>query len=513
MVTIAIIGNGFIGKHLKCSIEAPYDCYSKKNINMIKNKNYDLVYCAGLSGNKNYVNNNGDEDLMNIFSLQENLSKAYISRFILISSIDIYDNNFKNQDENSFKISQESYGKNRYFMEKWALEKYKNCHIIRLPELFGHGLSNNIIFDILNNNCLECINFNTSYQWYCISNLMDDIQKIIDKNIRIINLLSEPVETIWLISKCFPNFIIPMLDNKKRIEYNYKSVWFNSGYTIDKKNIISDLLKYIHLFSIIETINTEKLVISNQSFNTKNDISCIEYLKLLSIKSINLTISKYIDFYNAEKSSINKLYKKFVENSIDIYSINNLFYNTNLNLFVDKHEFSDHFKKIIDYGIIMNASILIYNCPHSRLLPPNINKPTANFIFIDLFKHLCEYIEFLNSNIIIALTPCHKCNYINTITDAISIIDKINNKHFRLNYDTGEAIANNEKYSINDLQDYIVNTSLSLPNYKELISIDSYDDILYKSFHNPGKICLEIDNCTDFKNNIIKFASLYCESQ
>lgn len=515
MVTIAIIGDGFIGKHLKCNIEEPYDFYSKKNIKEIERKNYDIVYCAGLYSN---INKNSDDDLENIFTLQDCLSSAKINKFILISTIDIYDSKFPNQDENQYNISIDSYGKNRYFMEEWVLEEYKDCHIIRLPLLFGLGLKKNIIYDILNNNRLENINFNTLYQWYCLEELMYDIKKIIKKKIRIVNLISEPIETKNLISICFPEFVIPMFDNNKRIEYNYKSKWFKSGYAVEKKKIVEELLKYINIFKIIESTDIDKLVVSNMSWNTRNDITCIEYLKLLNIRWINLTISKYIDLERDSKTSIQQLYKKWSEYGIKIWSINNLYYNLNLNIFVERQEFTDHFKKMIDYGIVMNAKILVYDCPHSRLLPKNMNKHTANFIFKDVIKFLCEYIELQGSDIIIALNPCssiYKCNYINTISEAIMIIDQIDNKHFRLNCDTGTLLANNELKSLSNqsIQDnYIVYTYLSLPYYRELISIDSYDDIIYKSFQNPGKISLEIDNCTDFKKNIIKFISLSHES-
>ena len=512
MVTVAIIGKGFVGNYLKCNLDLPYDCYDTSNICNIQNKHYDLIYCAGLYSHKDYINKNGDNDLINIFNLQENLISCNIKRFILISTIEIYDKSFQLQNENNHYISKESYGKNRYYMEEWVISNYTNYNIIRLPNVFGLGLKQNIIYDILNNNCLENINLNCFYQWYYIDNLIYDIDWILKKNIKIINLFSEPIETKILIIKCFPRYIIPLLQyNNDRIEYNYTSQYFNNQYRMDKKSIFKDLIDYIKLFDLLEKNNCDKFVVSNLTWNTKNDIACFACLKTFNIKYLELAISKYIDLDKLSKILIQQLYHKIKNYGMNVWSLSSLFYAVNLNIFIDRNNFTNHFKKMIDYGIIMNAKILVYGSPKSRFLPQGMNKHTANFIFQDVFKYLCSYIILQNSDLIISLQPCgqiYGCNYINTIDEAINMVNQVNNKHFKLNLDTGSTISNREIISKNDFHQYIAHTQLSLPNLRQLTSIDRYDDIIYKSFQYPGKITLKMNQCNNFQDNLIRFISL-----
>ena len=129
-----------------------------KNINEISNKKYDCIICAGVSAKKWYANAYPNEDLLEIEKLIDVLKTVIAYKFILISTIDIYDdtNGVFNEDYvPNMKYDDHPYGKNRLYMENFIRNTYDNHVIIRFPGLFGFGLKKNIIYDYLNDNLKE----------------------------------------------------------------------------------------------------------------------------------------------------------------------------------------------------------------------------------------------------------------------------------------------------------------------------------------------------------------------
>ena len=83
--------------------------------------------------------------------------------------------------------------------EKYVIDTFKNNHILRLPALFGDGLKKNVLYDLLNNNQVHKISVNTWFQWYNVNDIYKDINYVIENDIKIINLFSEPVETMKIL--------------------------------------------------------------------------------------------------------------------------------------------------------------------------------------------------------------------------------------------------------------------------------------------------------------------------
>ena len=146
----ALIGyTGFVGGNLVRQMDFD-DLYNSKNISQIENKSYDIIICAGVRAEKYLANKYPEQDLEQIQSLIDLLGTVRCSHFVLISTIDVY-NNPSDVDEDT-KIDEttlHAYGKNRLYMEKWAAQKFAKHTIIRLPALFGTGLKKNFIYDCM----------------------------------------------------------------------------------------------------------------------------------------------------------------------------------------------------------------------------------------------------------------------------------------------------------------------------------------------------------------------------
>jgi hypothetical protein len=198
------------------------------------------------------------------------------------------------------------YGSNRFYLEKLVSNTFNNYHIIRLPALFGENLKKNFIFDIFNpiprkiskqkylelssfdstlindaylkiddiffglnpkylvsaiaeilhefllkNNStsLQFTDSRSSFQFYNLDNLWPDIQKVIYHNIKLINLVTEPINVAelykFVMNKEFIN------STSKFSNYNltscYASLWDNhKHYLYTKSTILEDIKNFIH---------------------------------------------------------------------------------------------------------------------------------------------------------------------------------------------------------------------------------------------------------------------------
>tara|TARA_Y100001970_G_scaffold294326_1_gene450609 strand:+ start:9562 stop:10332 length:771 start_codon:yes stop_codon:yes gene_type:complete len=246
----AVIGfTGFVGSNICANMKFD-NYYNSKNIKELMNNSYDLLISCGLSGTKYKINKNPDSDLENI-QIQKNILKSTkIKKIIHISSIDIYDQKInvnENTKPNEFKL--DHYGKNRYEFEKFIINNFENYHIIRLPMLFGEGLKKNVLYDLLNNQFINGINYNSVFQWYNPKNLSKDFKLITNNNLKIVNLISEPLEIKSLVDRFFLDKRKLMTQNNL-IKTNVKTIYSDifsdtSGYAYSKKTISLNLDSYI----------------------------------------------------------------------------------------------------------------------------------------------------------------------------------------------------------------------------------------------------------------------------
>lgn len=141
---------GFVGSNIYAKGE--FDAvYNSKNIEQAFGTNPELLIYSGLRAEKYLANNNPQKDYALIEEAQDNIQKINPKKLVLISTIDVFKNPLK-VDENSLIDTDglHAYGLNRYKLEMWARELYKDALIIRLPGLFGKNIKKNFIFDCIN---------------------------------------------------------------------------------------------------------------------------------------------------------------------------------------------------------------------------------------------------------------------------------------------------------------------------------------------------------------------------
>ncbi len=200
----ALIGfTGFVGSTLlkQTTFTA---LYRSLNIADISNKDFDTVVCAGAPAQKWLANKDPDADRQKIDSLIEQLRTIKCKTFILISTVDVFQQpNAVNENSPVNTEGLHPYGLNRRRLEQFVEQHFAYYLIVRLPGLVGPGLRKNIIFDFLNNNNLSVIDCRSVFQFYPMVNLWFDIQLALKSDLSLIHLTSEPVSVADVASKGF----------------------------------------------------------------------------------------------------------------------------------------------------------------------------------------------------------------------------------------------------------------------------------------------------------------------
>lgn len=124
--------------------------FNSQNIEHAYGLKPDILIYAGLRGEKYVANHEPDNDMELILKAEENIKRIEPKKLVLISTVDVFKNP-RNVDEKS-PVETENlhpYGFNRYKLECWARDNYKDALIIRLPALFGKNMKKNFIYDYI----------------------------------------------------------------------------------------------------------------------------------------------------------------------------------------------------------------------------------------------------------------------------------------------------------------------------------------------------------------------------
>jgi len=249
-VSRALIGHsGFVGSNLLSQRQFD-ELYNSSNFRQMSGRAFGQVFCAGVSAAKWKANKDPQADLRQIQDLQEVLATIRAERFVLISTIDVY-GRLDGLDE-SFdckSVKNHAYGRHRLAFEDFCRTQFANCHVVRLPGLFGRGLKKNIIFDLLNDNCLDLINPASSFQYYDLDDLGDDIDKVVAAGLELVNLFTEPISTRQILDSFFPD---KRVGQKAGPEAHYDlhtchaGLWGKSGpYIWTREEVLAKMQRFI----------------------------------------------------------------------------------------------------------------------------------------------------------------------------------------------------------------------------------------------------------------------------
>lgn len=488
---------GFVGSNI-CKMHQFDALFNSKNINEAFGTNPDLCIYCGIRSEKYIANKFPDADLKHIEEAIENIKKIKPKKLVLISTIDVYTKPFEvNEDSQIDSENNLPYGKNRRYLEQWIQENIKNHLIIRLPGLYGFNLKKNFIYDYIEyipkllkiekyqelfqknqkikdyyflnmngfyelnikddwkdevkqffaNIGFSALNFTDSrgtFQYYNLSYLWYHIQIALKNNIKLLNIVTEPVSIheiyYKLENKDFINEItsnVPYYNITSKHAHLFSKI---NNYIFNKEFVINDIYKYIKQPVL-------RLSISNLAWDNNDSEEIYKAMLKYGFKGLEIAPMKLFGpnpFKNSEEAKqyvemINKQY------GFIISSLQSIWYGVQKNLFDSDSNYDwliEYTKQIILFAQYLGCHNLVFGCPKNR----NMRDKNSDFLTAEkFFKQIGDYGYQHQVIITLEANPeVYGTNFLNTTSEVIDFVKNINSNGLKVNCDLGTIIINQE---------------------------------------------------------------------
>ncbi len=226
------------------------DRYNTKNITDIHGRSYDLLVSAGAPAVKWIANSKPEEDRAILEGLMDNLRQVKASRFVLISTIDVYPVTAGVDECTPIERGTgEAYGSNRLALEDFVRAQFKESLILRLPALFGEGLKKNVIFDLLHHHEVQKIHQDGVFQFYPLTHLWKDLQRALEQKIHLLNMVTEPLSVRQVAMECFgmslENALPPPAPLYDAHTIHADTLRGKDGYLYSKEYVLRELTEFV----------------------------------------------------------------------------------------------------------------------------------------------------------------------------------------------------------------------------------------------------------------------------
>ncbi len=245
----ALIGyTGFVGSTLLRS--RSFDaCFRSTDIDAIRGRTFDTVYCCGAPAEKWRANKDPIEDQARLATLTGALREVDTARFVLISTVDVYPSPNGVDERTPIDASaSQPYGLHRFHLEEFCRSRFETT-VIRLPGLYGHGLKKNALFDLLNDRPVDTVPGNARFQFYDITRIHDDTERILAAGIATTNITAEPVSMNDVAHEVFGRSM-PTRFSESAPSYDVRSIHADlvggsSGYWFSASQVIAGLQAFV----------------------------------------------------------------------------------------------------------------------------------------------------------------------------------------------------------------------------------------------------------------------------
>lgn len=287
--------------------------FNSQNVRKAYGLDPELLIYAGLRAEKYLANSAPERDMEQILQAEKNIRKINPQKLVLISTVDVYQNPVGVDEgdsplSNGAGNGVQPYGLNRYYLEAWVRKNYPDALIIRLPALYGHNIRKNFIYDYINvipfmlkkekyeelkameqagdgirlDECYEALDngfyrcmklgsdkkellrekfqklgftalhftdSRSTFQFYPLSRLWEDIQTALGAGLTMLNLATEPVSAGELYRSLTGEKFQNELD-KTPAEYDFRTIHAalfggKSGYICSKAEIMEDIRLFV----------------------------------------------------------------------------------------------------------------------------------------------------------------------------------------------------------------------------------------------------------------------------
>ena len=246
----ALIGHtGFVGGNLRAQAEFT-DFYNSSNIDSIAGRDFELVVCAGAPAAKWIANREPDRDRAALQRLIDPLGRVRARRFVLVSTVDVFPRPIEVDESSSIDQAEcHAYGRHRLELEDFVRSRFQERLVARLPGLFGPGLKKNVVYDLLNDNELEKIHQDGSFQFYDLRHLWSDLERARAASLELVHFATEPVSVREVSEVAFGfRFENDLPPPAPRYDFRtlHAAAWGRAGpYLYDRRSVLEDLRSFV----------------------------------------------------------------------------------------------------------------------------------------------------------------------------------------------------------------------------------------------------------------------------
>jgi hypothetical protein len=178
------------------------------------------------------------------------LGEVETRQFVLISTVDVLPKPTTVDEYSPIDESkQQPYGRHRFLLERFVVDRFTDSCVVRLPGLFGPGLKKNVIFDLLHQTNLHAIDSRAAYQFYNLKFLWRDISRIIAANLPLVHLATEPISVRDLAQTAFDCRFLQVQEGPAA-SYDFRSrhalrFGGGDGYWYRRDDVLRDIRRFV----------------------------------------------------------------------------------------------------------------------------------------------------------------------------------------------------------------------------------------------------------------------------
>jgi sugar phosphate isomerase/epimerase len=174
------------------------------------------------------------------------------------------------------------------------------------------------------------------------------------------------------------------------------------------------------------------LAVSNLAWDTTNELQIFKHLNSFGINKIEGVLSKLGNWDTIDSKKIVE-YKNYLNsNSIEINSLQSIFYNTGINDIKETNKIISHIEKLISLSEILGVNVLVFGSPNLRKTFNGIDE-----YLVELFYKIDSLL--INTDIELSIEPNMKeygGDFFTKIKDIVSFIEDNNFKKIKTMIDT-----------------------------------------------------------------------------
>ena len=460
----ALLGyTGFVGSHLRENLSpSQTEYFNSKNVQDLAGREFDTVYCACVPAVKWKANKNPDEDYEAIDKLKNVLVSVRCRKFVHISTIDVHSPQVMDQVEDNVVPADTTYGKNRYALEVFLREAFGDkLLVIRLPAIFGVGLKKNYLYDLMNNNQVETINLNSSFQWYSLSWLWEDLNLALEEERSVVNLYTETIETSEIVRTFFPEveYSNPSPKFGERVFYSQSSKYGGGKSTAEVLKAMADFIS----LEATKKKESNNLAVSNMAWKTEHDEHAAFLMQRYGIKNLEILPTKFASWEEVFQNNLEKQLEVFRRQGISVYSVQSVFHGVDGN-FGDRN-IEEHLEKVVRFCENVGAEVMVMGSPSMRGKNCDRGK----------LADLLDKVQARTTKVRICLEPnsaVYRCYVGKTLDECLEVRK---DRKFYVNYDAGNAYM--EKDRLPEQKDRVGHVQISNALLNPMKKSD-YDRIL-----------------------------------